>query len=198
MPDPTTYHRMVLTFNAPRLYDKGASQDWSLKFSLSGAAIAGEDPASVTAIDLAQPALLLSSPSCWLKEWRYYAAGSTVALYSGSFDDTANPATGGGWDSFSDLVQQQTEVCAHAYVATGGRSSTGKPTYLSKSIHYVAGAVGDNGVVAGTLYGDPFDNWNSGSGPDSVVPVSPTTGEVPTTAWAIRPWLATRQMRKTR
>jgi hypothetical protein len=195
MADPTTYHRVKLDWICPKLGKTTALHTWSQKFSLSGAAIPDLTAFEATALDLAAPTLMLGLPGQYLSKALYYPAGATVSSMYVDYDSTDQPCTGSAWISIGPDNLQQSEVCVLATVGTGRSSSTGKATYLHKYIHFVPGRIDTDGVYAGGVSVDPFVKWNTGSGPADLVPVSPTTGAIPTNVWGFPPYLVTRQMR---
>ena len=192
MSDPATYNRFVLKFETPYARRGGANQLWQLKFAMSGDDLTSSADAEATAEDLAAPVLgLVTTETSWTG-WLYYKHGSTVNDYNADYDYGVNPgtaaayATGGGKST-------QLEVCMIAK-ARVGTSSKGKAVYLMKHIHDVVEASGGPGfleeVTAGTL-----DAWSTGCGPNNLVTVSPSTGDL-SDAWTWDTALYTRQLRR--
>lgn len=192
MADPTTYHRIILKFESPfpkRLTD---GQIWTLKFSLSGAALTSSADAAATAMDLADDVLAFCATTTSYIGWRYYAAGSTINEYGLDYETGAYPGTKAAYSDPGSLQNQQLEVCvlARCYVK---QSSKGRPVYLGKHIHDVFSGTESGEVpalVAGTLH-----HFNTGAGPDALVPVDPTSGQAGT-GWSVQAALYTRQLRK--
>lgn len=192
MSDPTTYHRIVVKFASPFPRKGTTAQEWTLKFSLSGAALTSSSDAETTAHDLAQIALNFASSATSYIGWRYYPAGSSVNSYAGDYAIGLYPGTRYAYsDSSEGGDVQQLEVCclAHCYVK---QNRKGRPVYLMKHLHDVKGDGAGN--IAG-LAATPFGKWNTGCGPEELVPVDPTTGQSGT-GWGARTALYTRQLRR--
>lgn len=192
MSDPTTYHRIVLKFQSPFTKRGETGQYWTLKFSLSGSALTSSSDAAATALDLATDVLKFNSDGTSYVGWRYYAAGSSVNMWSGDFSPGTHTGNAEAYASGDDLNYQQLEVVALArcYVK---QSSKGRPVYLMKHIHDVYS--GDTAGNLATLNSGQLSHWNSGAGPDELVPVDPTTGQAGT-GWSVHTALYTRQLRK--
>lgn len=192
MADPTTYHRIVLKFQSPFSKRGETGQYWSLKFSLSGAALTSSSDAEATALDLANDVLKFNSSSTSYVAWRYYAAGSSVNLYSGDYSPGTHTGNADAYSSGDNLNYQQLEVVALArcYVK---QSSKGRPVYLMKHIHDVYGSDTSGDLPA--LNAGQLSHWNDGAGPNDLVPCDPTTGQTGT-GWSVHPALYTRQLRK--
>lgn len=192
MADPTTYHRIILKFQSPFTKRGETGQYWTLKFSLSGAALTSSADAEATASDLASDILGLVTPNTSWVGWRYYAAGSSVNEWGGDYAPSAHPGTEASYAE-SDRVTQQLEVVAllRCYVK---QSSKGRPVYLFKHVHDIAQSGTAAGELAGTIT-NPLPHLNDGAGPNLLVPCDPTTGQTGT-GWAPHTALYTRQLRK--
>lgn len=192
MADPDTYNRIVLKLATPFTKYGETEHIWSLKFSLSGAEITDESDAEATANGLCEAVLALTTSDTSWVGWLYYAPGSEVNKYNGSFDPGVHPGTRSAY-SADTYNSQQAEVIALLRCPVGVNSK-GRTKYLFKHIHDVSGnAPGELAALT-----DPtalLANWNNGAGPDSLVPVDPTTG-VQGGPWSIQNALYTRQLRR--
>lgn len=192
MADPDTYNRIVLKMATPFTKLGETGHIWSVKFSLSGVDLTSSSDAEATALDLFAPIKHMTTGETSLVNWLYYKQGSEVNTYQGSY----SPGTHSG-----DLTAYsgsptfcQLEVCALARCPVGVNSK-GRAKYLFKYIHDISQSPspGELSTIADetTLLAP----WNTGSGPNELVPVDPTTG-LQGTGWTIHPALYTRQLRR--
>lgn len=192
MADPTTYHRILLKFQSPFTKRGETGQYWTVKFSLSGAALTSESAAEATATDLASDIRGLMTVDSSYVGFRYYPAGSSVNIYAADYAPGTHLGTQAAYASGDNLYGQQLEVCALArcYVK---QSSKGRPVYLMKHVHDVFGGSTIGNLP--TLIDSPLPHLNGGAGPSSLVPCDPTSGQTGT-GWSVHPALYTRQLRK--
>lgn len=191
--DPTTYSRITLKLTTPFTKYAEEAHIWSVKFSLSGAALTTSAEAEAVALDLWTPIQKLTSGATNLLSWLYYAPGSAV----NDFNMTYTPGTHTGtWGAYSGgSVPAQLEVCAMLRCPVGV-NSLGRTKYLFKHIHDCAlssSTAGDLGTIT-----DPsavLEQYNSGAGSELLVPVDPTTG-VSGGPWSIHTAAYTRQLRR--
>jgi hypothetical protein len=185
---------MALRFQSPWNIANETTHDWNNKFAISGTIVLDNADAEATALDLSQPIRDLAHPHTSLIGWAYYPSGSTVATQTGEFAVGEHPGTAVAYSGVGGGICQL-EVCALARSLVG-KSSRGKNVYLRKWIHDVQASVGDpNSLDALLNAGSLFDAWNVGSGPHSVVPIDPTSGNegVP---WTVETHLYTHQLRR--
>jgi hypothetical protein len=190
--DPDTYNRITLKFSASYARRGGAEQVYQMKFSLSGDALTSSADAEEVATALADPILGISQPDTSWIGWLYYAPGSEVNSYQGSYATGAKPGTQAGYLD-NNGAYQQLEVCALLKAVTGV-SSKGKAVYLMKHVHNVQQSNTGAGVL-NPIDISNFADWSTGLGTHDLVTVSPTTGEA-SQAWEVDPALYTRQLRR--
>lgn len=194
MSDPDTYHRIVLKLSTPFAKEGGQRQDWQLKFSLSGSQTLDQADAEATALDLWSCPKSLCSGQTSLMGWTYYPAGSQIGAASNSYNVGDHVGDRSYYNSPGSQFQNQLEVVA-LLRAPAGRSSKGRNKYLYKHIHDVGSTVQGvlgGGPATGTSIG--VAKWNTGCGPNSLRPCSPSDGTIGT--WTINNNLYTRQMRR--
>lgn len=190
------YQRMRLILNSPWNQDGKTSEDWGVTFSLSGASNLLANEMEPTALDLWDPFKQLCATVTYLKGWRFYPIEGHSATGLQDYTSAQHPCTASAFAAASSY-KQQLEVCFLAHCSIG-KSATGKPVYLRKWMHSaVADTTGNTiplfqgGVTQATI----FAKWNTGSGPRSLVPVSPTLG-TQGGPWALETQLHTHQLRK--
>lgn len=193
MADPTTYNRFVLKFESPYARRDTSTQQWTVKFSMSGEEVTSQSDADATALDLAGPILALTEGGTSFVGYLYYAPGSDVNKYQASYATGVHPGTAAGYDSPSSCHATQLEVCGLAY-AYVGVNSKGRAKYLFKHIHDILEQNTSPGNI-GALTGSPLSIWSTGCGPNDLVTVDPTTGTA-SEAWDIHSALYTRQLRR--
>lgn len=189
------YQRIRLTLNSPWNQSGKTSEDWSVMFSLSGATDLLATEMEQTAIDLFDPIKQLCMGTTYLKHWSFYPIQGHAATGFKDYVATDHPCTGTAFATTTEY--QQLEVCflAHCLV---GKSASGKPKYLRKWIH---GSRSDGtgntrkpyntGVTDATV----LNKWNTGCGPRTLVPVSPTDG-AQGGPWVLDTKLHVHQLRK--
>lgn len=196
MATSTRYHRIRLNFQSPWNLAGMTSHNWSVMFSLSGAsAIANQADAEATAIGLWEPIRQVSGASgnTCLMGWSYYPSGATIARFTNSYAFGAKPATASGYAGSGRA--QQLEVCALARCPVG-KNAKGRNEYLHKWIHDVnASNSTANAMLALTNPATTLATWNSGSGPNSLVPIDPSSGEQGG-PWSFEVHLFTHQLRR--
>jgi hypothetical protein len=194
MAENTTFHRMALRFESPWNIAGETTHNWSNKFAISGTIQLDAADAQATALDLAEPCLGIAHPHTSLVGYAYYPSGSTVATQTGEFTAGTHPGTAAAYSGSGGGIQQL-EVCALARSLVG-KSSRGKNVYLRKWIHDVQCAAGDPNSLDDSLDANHvLAAWNTGSGPHSVVPVDPTSGDVGA-PWTFETHLYTHQLRR--
>lgn len=192
MPEPTTYSRMTLKFTSPFAKYGESAHLWSIKFALSGAEITVQATADAVAQDLADGCRALATSETSFIGWLYYPPGGHVNTLSADYDSGTYPGTRSAYTDPTGAAEQL-EVCALLRCPVG-RNSLGRSKYLFKHLHDVTG--GSAGEIAALIdFDTTFAAWQTGAGPDSVVPVDPTTG-VQGGPWTIHPALYTRQLRR--
>lgn len=192
MADPTTYSRIVLKMSSPYFREGGAYKTWTVKFNLSGAELTSQADAEATALDLAAPLLALGFTPSYLLGWLYYAPGSDVNKYQAVYEATDHPCTEAAYTGGGHPAQLEVIALCRCPV---GVNSKGRAKYLMKHVHAVMSDGSGGTLSALASPATLLDKWNTGSGPESLVPVDPTTG-VQGGPWTIETGLATRQLRR--
>lgn len=192
MSDPTTYHRVTLKMASPFAKYGESAHIWSVKFSLSGGSDLDESDAEATALALWAPIQQLCTAATSLVGWLYYNAGSSTNAWQGTYEIGEHVGNQGAYSG--EQYGQQLEVIVLARCPVGVNSK-GRAKYLFKHIHdVVQGATaGEHSTITDPT--DVLENWNSGSGPESLVPVDPTTG-VAGGPWTLQLPTYTRQLRR--
>lgn len=189
------YQRIRLTLNSPWNQDGKSNEDWSVMFSLSGATNLLATEMEPTALDLFDPIKQLSHAATYLKHWSFYPIQGHAATGFMDYTLSQHPCTASAFATVTE--RQQLEVC-FLTICPVGKSASGKPKYLRKWVH---GSVSDGSgnqrkaYAAGVTDATVFAKWNTGSGPKSVVPVSPTDG-TQGGPWQLSGPLHTHQLRK--
>lgn len=192
MSDPTTYHRITLRMASPFAKYGEDQHIWTVKFSLSGDTSLDEADAEATALDLWAPIQQLTQESTSLIGWLYYNAGSATNAWNGSYEYGVHNGNQGAYSG--DSYAQQLEVCALARCPVGS-NSRGRAKYLFKHIHDALQGATQGELATVTDWTDVLSKWNTGAGPESLVPVDPTTG-VQGGPWSVSDNLYTRQLRR--
>jgi hypothetical protein len=192
MADVDTYHRMTLKLTT-YYARKGKDQVWSCKFSLSGAAITDPTVAETVALGLFGPIQALTSARTSLTGWLYYNAGSNVNTYQLQYPVGTHQGNGDAYGGTVEPAQLEVVGLCRAPVKI---NTKGRQTYLFKHVHDIGASNTAQGELAAieseaTL----FQPWNDGVGPDNLVPIDPSTGQIPTAPWSIASALYTRQLR---
>lgn len=193
MPEPTTYHRMALKMTTPFAKEGGAQQEWESKFALTGTVPLTQADAEATALDLWQPIQKTTSPATSLIGWTYWPAGSTVNTMSNGYSIGTHVGNNQYYLTPSTKSPNQLEVVAlcRAHV---GVNTKGRPIYLYKHIHDVlSDSAGHLAPPLGS-FGDFLAKWNTGSGPNNLLPCAPASGGTGT--FSVAAGLFTRQMRR--
>lgn len=193
MTEPTTYHRMALKMSSPFAKEGGAQQEWECKFALTGVTELTQTTAEATALDLWQPIQKTTSPATSLIGWTYWPSGSTVNTLSNGYALGTHQGNNQYYLTPSTKWGNQLEVCAlcRAHV---GVNSKGRPVYLYKHIHDVLSDTPGHLAPALGTQGDFLNKWNTGSGPNNVIPCAPLSGGTGT--FEVASGLFTRQMRR--
>jgi hypothetical protein len=189
------YQRIRLTLNSPWNQDGKTSEDWSVMFSLSGATDLLPNEQEPTALDLFDPMKQLCTTNTYLKHWSFYPIQGHAASGFKDYLPSDHPCTHSAFATTTEL--QQLEVCALAECPVG-KSATGKPKYLRKWIHNLKSDGTGNAISpfnTGVTIATILAKWNTGCGPRSLVPVSPTDG-TQGGPWTLRTQLHVHQLRK--
>jgi hypothetical protein len=177
-------------------------KDWSVKFHFSGDAITGSTAIAAFVHPFLTGFAGLMNSAAYIKQALYYPPGEDVNTWQESYISTNYPGTLAGWSSSESLeASSQLEVC-HLLVCPEKISSKGKQVYLRKFLHVGTAAEGSGSSprqdpLALSTSGAAFvATWETG--------VSSTTNRVtgpsavnPSGTWSVRPYLVTRQLRKT-
>lgn len=192
MSDPTTYQRITLKLASPFAKYGETQHQWSVKFSLSGTNLTNFSDAEATALALWHPIRDITNGGTSLIGWLHYAPGSDVNGMQASYPYGEYPGTAAAYTG--TVEPQQLEVVCLARCPVGVNTK-GRAKYLFKHIHDVnqgatQGVLATLGSASATL-----TPWNDGAGPESLVPVDPTTG-VSGGPWTFHTALYTRQLRR--
>lgn len=189
------YQRIRLTLNSPWNQDGKTSEDWSVMFSLSGATDLLANEMEPTALDLFDPIKQLCEASTYLSKWSFYPIQGHAATGFKQYTPTDHPATHSAFATADQL--QQLEV-AYLCECPVGKGASGKPKFLRKWIHQACSngtgnqrANYNTGITDATV----FAKWNTGCGPRTLVPVSPTDG-TQGGPWGLKTQLHVHQLRK--
>jgi hypothetical protein len=184
---------MRLHMSSPWAFQGDTRHAWSVMFSLSGATDLDHADLDATAIDLFAPIAMLTNNTTYFDTWQYYPSGATVASDTGTYPTGTHRGTAAAYSGFS--IPQQLEVCALG-ICPVGKSSKGRTVYLRKWIHGVSGNIAGDSTGGWTMAASSiFAKWDSGSGPNNLVPVDPTDGNQGT-GWQLPAHMYTRQLRR--
>jgi hypothetical protein len=194
MAESVRYHRIRLDMTSPWNYGGETRHTWSVKFSLSGATALDQADFEATAIDLFAPIAALTTNQTYLESATYYESGSSVSALA--WTPTVGLYRGTAAAYASQTMVQQLEVC-NLCECPVGRNSKGRQVYLRKWVHNAIASAGDPNTTGASTSTDPslFAKWNTGSGPNSLVPVDPTDG-MQGTGWVLNTHLYTHQLRR--
>lgn len=188
------FQEFVLDFESPWNLAGKTVEVWSQSFYVSGTITHTDTEAEAAALALAQPALALAATGTSLVGFSYYPSGSLVSTTNKTYTPGTHPGTSSAYSSPPSALQQL-EVTAVAHCPIG-KNTRGKTIYLRKYFHSVfAHSVDPNSLESLTSASTLLAPFNSGAGPHSVVPCSPTSGKTGG-PWTMETHLYTHQLRK--
>jgi hypothetical protein len=175
---------------------------WSMKFHFTGVTEASDSEISALFSAFLPGVATFLNGSAYIKQALYYPQDSDINSYQESYTAATHPGTATGYAGFvANQVASQLEVC-HLFSCPEKISSKGKQVYLRKFFH--VGAINPTGGAGSTAV--PFqpssagaatlETWTTGIGTNELVVTGPS-GVAPSGTWSIRPYLVTRQLRKT-